>query len=253
MSAAAYVRSAPLAPGITAVEFATPAHNSLPSAQLAQLSAALDAAGADPQCRVVVLGSGGNRTFCAGASLDELLAVSTVEQGTAFFGGFADVLNAMRRCPKPILGRVQGKAVGGGVGLLAACDLAYATRLAAVRLSELALGIGAFVIAPALARKVSAATLAEVSLNPTQFFEAAFAKTRGLYADVFDDAAALDAAVLAKAAELAAYGTEALAAWKRVLWAGTDDWDELLARRAAESGRLVTLAPAREALARLRG
>lgn len=253
MPADTYVRYATDAAGVATVEFATPPHNSLSAAQLAALAGAFDEAARDPACRVVVLRAGGHRTFCAGASLDELLAVATEAEGTAFFEGFARVVNAMRRCPRLILGRIHGKAVGGGVGLAAACDLAFATRFAAVRLSELALGIGPFVIAPAVARKVGVAALADLSLRPAEFLGAASAKTAGLYTEVLDDAEALDRAVAAKAGELAGYGAAASAAWKRALWAGTDDWDDLLARRAALSGRLVTLPPAREALAVLRG
>ena len=251
MSASPYVTSATSAVGVTTVEFGTPAHNSLPAEQLAQLAAAFAEAGADEACRAVVLRSGGERTFCAGASFAELVAVESPAAGEEFFMGFARVIDAMRRCPKFIVGRVQGKAVGGGVGLVAACDLAYATRFAAVRLSELSIGIGPFVIAPAVRRRVGAAALAEMSLRPAEFFEAAYAKTRGLYTEVVEDASELDRLVSAKAAELAGFGAEASAAWKRALWRDAEDWGELLPARAAESGRLVTLPAARRALARL--
>lgn len=251
MSPEPYVRYAVDPQGVATVEFGTPAHNSLPSPQLAQLAAALRRAGADPDCRSIVLRSGGNRTFCAGASLTELQAIDSEGAGATFFGGFAAVLEAMRTCPKFIVGRVQGKAVGGGVGLVAACDLAYGSAYAAVRLSELAIGIGAFVIAPALRRRIGTAGLTRLSLHPKDFLAADEARDLGLYAAVLPDAAALDAAVLAKANELAGYGVEATAAWKHTLWSDAAHWPELLAERAAISGRLVTLRPAREALARL--
>lgn len=248
MATAPYVSYDTSAAGVATIEFGTPAHNSLPAAQLAELAEAFDRAGEDEACRAVVLRSGGDRTFCAGASFDELRAVATEDQGAAFFGGFARVIEAIRTCPKFVAARVQGKAIGGGVGLIAACDLAYASEFAAVRLSELSIGIGAFVIAPAVRRRIGTTALAKLSLSPTKFFAARAAQTMGLYAEVLATPDALDTTVSAKAAELASYGAEATAAWKQALWAGTEHWPTLLTERAALSGRLVTLPPAREAL-----
>ena len=225
---------------ITTIEFGTPAHNSLPGDQLALLAEAIDAAGADDACQVVVLKSSGDRTFCAGASFDELIAVSSEEEGLVFFSGFARVINAMRRCPKFIIGRVQGKAVGGGVGLLSACDLAYATKFASIKLSELAIGIGPFVIGPAVERKAGFASFNEMAIRADEWFDATYAQRVGLYTEVLDGTAALDEAVSAKAHALAGYHTAALHDMKRVLWQGTDHWDELLRERAAISGTLVT-------------
>ena len=239
------------AAGVAIVTFATPTHNSLPARELAELAAAIREAGQNEDARVVVLRSGGERTFCAGASFDELRAVRTEAEGREFFSGFARVINAMRTCPRLIVGHVQGKAVGGGVGLVAACDIAYATQYASVRLSELAIGIGPFVIAPAVERKVGLAAYSEMALRPADWFDAAYAKTRGLYTEVYETTDAVSEAVLAKAQELANYHAEALTEFKRSLWRGTEDWDDLLGARAAVSGRLVTRAPAREALARL--
>ena len=252
MSTLPYVTAATDGAGVTTIEFATAAHNSLPARELAALAAAIETAGADEACRVIVLRSGGERTFCAGASFDELIAVGTEAEGLAFFSGFAEVINAMRRCPRLIIGRVQGKAVGGGVGLAGACDLVYATAFASVKLSELAIGIGPFVIGPAVERKVGKAAFSEMALRADEWFGAAYAKTRGLYTEVVDDLSALDAAVLAKATTLAGYHREATAEMKRVLWAGTDDWATLLAERAEISGRLVTREWTRRKLAELK-
>lgn len=226
--------------GVTTITFATPAHNSLPATELADLKAAFATAGADDACRVIVLRSGGERTFCAGASFDELRAVTSAAEGLAFFNGFASVINAMRTCPKLIVGRVQGKAVGGGVGLASACDLVYATKFASIRLSELAIGIGPFVIGPAVERKVGLARFSELAIRADEWFDAAYAKTSGLYTEVVGDVEALDRSVLAKAETLAGWHAEALSELKRVLWEGTEDWDRLLAERAEISGRLVT-------------
>lgn len=247
-----YVKSNTIA-GITTIEFFTEAHNALPGKELAQLAEAIDAAGGDDACRVVILRSGGNRTFCAGASFDELIAVSNEAEGLAFFSGFARVINAMRRCPKFVIGRVQGKAVGGGVGLLSACDIVYATKFASVKLSELAIGIGPFVIGPAVSRKAGFASFNEMSIRADEWFSAAYAKTHGLYTEVLDDVEALDQAVLAKAETLAGWHLEAMIEMKRVLWEGTDHWDDLLKERAAISGTLVTKAWTRKKLAEIKG
>lgn len=234
--------------GITTIEFATAAHNSLPGKELAQLVEAINTAAQDEACAVLVLRSGGDRTFCAGASFDELIAVSNEAEGLAFFSGFANVINAMRRCPKFIIGRAQGKAVGGGVGLLSACDLVYATRFASIKLSELAIGIGPFVIGPAVERKVGKAAFAEMAIRADEFFDSAYAKTCGLYTHVSHDVEAMDAAITAKAKTLSGYHVEAMREMKRVLWEGTENWNVLLKERAAISGTLVTRAWTREAL-----
>ncbi len=238
--------------GVTTIEFATPAHNSLPGDELQALVEAINAAGLDEATRVVILRSGGNRTFCAGASFDELIAVSNEVEGLEFFSGFARVINAMRRCPKFIIGQAQGKAVGGGVGLLSACDLVYATKFASIKLSELAIGIGPFVIGPAVERKVGKAAFAEMAIRADEWFDAAYAKTCGLYTEVLSDSATLNQRVLAKADTLATYHVEAMLEMKRVLWEGTGHWDELLTSRAEISGRLVTKPWTRQALAKLK-
>lgn len=238
--------------GIARIRFSTAAHNSLPAPDLKALVAAFEEAGADETCRVVVLESGGDRSFCAGANFDELIAVSTESEGLDFFSGFAHVINAMRRCPKLVIGRIQGKAVGGGVGLASACDLVYATRFASIRLSELAIGIGPFVIGPAVERKVGKASFSEMAIRADEWFDAAYAKTRGLYSEVFDDIEALDQAVLAKAQTLAGWHLEAMQELKSVMWEGTENWEQLLAERAAISGRLVTRPWTREALAKVK-
>ena len=225
--------------GITTISFFHPAHNSLPGNILADLAAAITQAGQAEATKVVVLQSEGERTFCAGASFDELRAVADAAQGQAFFSGFANVINACRTAPKLIIGRVQGKAVGGGVGLAAATDYCLATTHAAVKLSELAVGIGPFVVGPAVERKIGASAFAQLAIDATQFRSAEWAAARGLYAEVLPDTAALDAAVQALAERLAASSSEAMRELKQVLWAGTDHWDTLLTERAGISGRLV--------------
>jgi methylglutaconyl-CoA hydratase len=188
---------------------------------------------------VIVLRSGGDRVFCGGASFTELASIRTEAQGLAFFSGFAHVINAIRTVPKFVIGRVQGKAVGGGVGLASAVDYCIATQHAAVKLSELAVGIGPFVVGPAVERKMGLSAMSQLAVDATEFRSAAWAQQHGLYAQVVDDAVALDAAVDALAERLAGQSVEATAALKQALWQGTEHWDELLLERAAISGRLV--------------
>ncbi|MBO0358436.1 enoyl-CoA hydratase/isomerase family protein [Hymenobacter sp. BT186] len=225
--------------GVTTITFSHPSHNSLPGALLTALAQAITDAGQDAQTKVIVLKSEGEKTFCAGASFDELIAIEDEAQGLAFFSGFAKVINACRTSPKIIIGRVQGKAIGGGVGVAAATDYCFATAQAAVKLSELVVGIGPFVVGPAVERKIGTAAFAQLALDAAEFRSAAWAQEKGLYAQVLDSIDALDAAVQAFATKLAGYNPEALADLKRVIWAGTDHWDTLLVERAAISGRLV--------------
>lgn len=238
--------------GVAVVTFAHPRSNSLPGAVLAELAETIRGLGDRPDVRVVVLGSAGNRAFCAGASFDELIAISNEEEGLRFFMGFANVINAIRTLPKLVIGRVQGKAVGGGVGVASATDYCLATQHAAVKLSELAVGIGPFVVGPAVERKLGVSGMSQLAIDATEWRSANWAAEHGLYASVHEDAAALDAAVDALAGRLAASNPEAMAEMKRTFWRGTEDWDMLLAERAAISGRLVLSDFTRSAIARFK-
>ena len=224
---------------VMTIEFGHPRHNNLPSHLLQDLVTALDQASNDPKVKVVILLSSGDRTFCAGASFQELVSIENQAQGLEFFSGFARVINAMRRCTKFIIVQVQGKAVGGGVGLIAAADYALAVDTASVKLSELTIGIGPFVIAPAVERKIGLAALSELSIDAAEFRSAHWAEQKGLYAQVFTQRQDLDQAVAELSNRLSEYSSQAMSQWKSVLWSGTEDWDELLADRASISGRLV--------------
>jgi methylglutaconyl-CoA hydratase len=224
---------------VATVEFGHPASNSFPSFLLERLTKELHQLSKNDEVSVIILKSEGNRAFCAGASFDELVAISNLEEGKAFFLGFANVINAMRSCSKLIIGRIQGKAVGGGVGLAAACDYAFATEHSAIKLSELTIGIGPFVIAPAVERKIGVSGLAELTLAATDWKSAYWAKEKGLYARVFETTQEMDNEVAVLANKLASYNLDALAQMKKVLWEGTDHWSELLSERAEISGKLV--------------
>jgi enoyl-CoA hydratase/carnithine racemase len=233
--------------GVTTIEFGHPKSNSLPSRILDQLADAITAAGRDERCRVIVLRGEGTRAFCAGASFDELRAVADPAAGQRFFSGFARVILAMIRAPQFVVARVHGKAAGGGVGLIAAADYAIATSGAAVKLSELAVGIGPFVVGPVIERKVGLGAFAALSVD-ADWRSAGWAAEQGLYAVVTEDVAQLDRAVAGRAAWLAAANAEAMRELKRVFWQGTEAWDALLAERAAISGRLVLTPAARAAI-----
>lgn len=237
--------------GVRSITFGHPAHNSFPSNQLTALVAAISAAGNDEDTRSILLRSQGDRTFCAGANLDELLAINDKEAGQEFFMGFGRVLLAMRDCPKPIVVAVQGKAIGGGVGIAAAADYCLATEAAAIKLSELSIAIGPFVILPALRRKMGIAATGELCLD-TEWHSAAWAHEKGLYQRLLPSPKELYTAATALAEKLATHSPQATAALKAALWEGTRAWPWLIEERAEISGRLVLTEPAKAALAQFK-
>jgi len=233
-----YVRTDLTPDGVAHILFFHPNHNSLPSKLLTDLTAAFEAVSTNPEVKIVVLRSVEHKTYCAGASFDELSSIQDFETGKTFFSGFGNVINAMRKCSKIVVGRVHGKAVGGGVGLAAATDICFASTYASVRLSELAVGFGPFVIGPAVARKIGEAAFAQMSLTPAEWRTAEWAKQHGLFQESFDTVEQLDAYLDHFTQNLCSYSPEALAELKKVFWQGTEHWDTLLAERAAISGRL---------------
>ncbi len=228
-----------VANSIGTIEFYHPASNSLPGAILNKLADVITEAGKDDNIKVVILRSAGDRAFCAGASFDELVAIQDAETGLQFFSGFAKVINAMRKCPKFIIGRIHGKAVGGGVGLAASVDYAMATEHAYVKLSELAVGIGPFVVGPAVERKMGLSAFSILATDATEWRSAEWAREHGLYAEVSGDTDKMDEGINELAGKLANSSPEAMAELKKVYWQGTEHWDTLLTERAAISGRLV--------------
>jgi methylglutaconyl-CoA hydratase len=225
--------------GIATITFGHPLSNSLPGKILKKLADTITALGKNDEAKVIVLKSEGERAFCAGASFDELISIKDLDTGKKFFMGFANVINACRKCPKFIIGRVQGKTVGGGVGLASAVDYCYATQYAAVKLSELAIGIGPFVVGPAVERKMGTSAMSNLAINATEWRGAQWAKEKGLYVDVFETVDEMDRDIAVIAKKLAASNPEAMALLKETFWKGTEDWDQLLEERAAMSGKLV--------------
>ena len=235
---------------IATVEFGHPASNSFPGELLSRLTNELNSLSKNDEVAVIILKSEGEKAFCAGASFNELIAISNLQEGEYFFSGFANVINAMRNCSKLIIGRVQGKTVGGGVGLAAACDYAMATESASIKLSELTIGIGPFVIEPAVKRKMGLAALSELTLDATSWKNAYWAKDKGLYARVFETIKELDEEVDLLANKLISYNSKALLAMKKVFWENTNHWDVLLKERAKISGELVLSDFTKKALAK---
>ena len=238
--------------GISTITFFHPAHNSLPGDILAKLAGTITAAGENDEVKVIILKSGGDRTFCAGASFKELMNINDAETGRVFFSGFANVINAMRKCPKFIIGRVQGKTVGGGVGVASATDYCMASKFASIKLSELNVGIGPFVVGPAVERKLGLTGMSQIAIDANTFYDAEWAKQKGLYAQVYESTEALDEAVQAFAENLCSYNPEAMREMKKIFWQGTEDWDTLLAERAVISGRLVLSEFTKETLKRFK-
>ncbi|MFD2826315.1 enoyl-CoA hydratase/isomerase family protein [Leeuwenhoekiella polynyae] len=219
--------------------FFTPEHNALPTAILTDLEQQILKADANTDLKVLVIKSGGDRTFCAGASFKELIAIENEAQGKLFFMGFAKVILAMRASRLLTILRVQGKAVGGGVGLAAAADYCLASQYSSIKLSEISIGIGPFVIGPAVTRKIGVSAFSQMTINAQEFYSAEWAKEKGVYAEVLNSAEELDAAVAKLANQLATYNPKALAECKKMFWSGTEGWKKLLEDRATTSGKLV--------------
>lgn len=221
------------------IEFGHPLSNSLPGNILNKLALTITELSKNENCKVILLKSAGDRAFCAGASFDELVAIKDLEEGRIFFSGFAKVINACRTSQKIIIARIQGKAVGGGVGIAASADYAFATKHAAVKLSELAIGIGPFVVGPAVQRKIGLSAMSELAIDATQWRSADWAQNKGLYSSVSESSEIMDEKINELIQKLANSNPDAMRELKEIFWAGTEDWDELLARRAEISGRLV--------------
>lgn len=225
--------------GVTTIEFFHPQSNSLPLKILDELAQTIHRAGNDDETRLIVLISAGEKVFCSGASFDELSAIQNAEQGLQFFSGFANVINAMRTCPKFIIARVQGKCVGGGVGLVAAADYVIGTEQADIKLSELAIGIGPFVVGPAVERKIGVAAFSQLAIDATMWRSAQWAGRKGLFAEVHPTAEGMDESILKLTNALLHSSPVAMAEMKKIFWRGTENWDQLLLERAAISGKLV--------------
>jgi len=238
--------------GITTIEFFHPQSNSLPAKILDELAQTIHRAGNDDETRVIILRSAGDKSFCAGASFDELMAIKNEEQGQQFFSGFANVINAMRTCPKFIIVRIQGKCVGGGVGIAAAADYAIATEEAEIKLSELAIGIGPFVVGPAVERKIGLSAFSQLAIDATLWRNADWARRKGLYAELHPSVESMDESLVRLTDALMHSSPRAMEEMKKIFWKGTEHWDKLLIERAAISGRLVLSEFTRQAIEKFR-
>lgn len=233
-----YVKST-TANGIATITFFHPKSNSLPGELLRELADSISKAGADKNINVIVLQSDGDKAFCAGASFDELISIKDIDTGKKFFSGFALVINAIRKAPKFVIARVQGKAVGGGVGIACAADYTLAVDTASVKLSELAVGIGPFVVGPAVERKIGTSAFTSLSINASEWQSAQWAKEKGMFVNIFKTVQEMDAAISSLAKILSQSNPEAMTSLKKVFWEGTENWDTLLTDRAEISGKLV--------------
>ena len=247
----AYVRSE-THQHVTTIEFFHPQSNSLPSRLLEELTREIHSAGNDDDTRVIILRSAGDKAFCAGASFDELASISTASEGLEFFSGFAHVINAMRKCPQFIIARIHGKCVGGGVGIAAAADYTIAVEGADIRLSELTVGIGPFVVGPAVERKIGSAAYSHLAIDAAMWRNGEWAKRKGLYAELHPTVEGMDESIARLAQTLSHSSPAAMLEMKKVFWKGTENWDTLLLERAAISGKLILSDYAKSAIARFR-
>ncbi len=238
--------------GITTIEFFHPQSNSLPHRLLENLAREIHAAGTDDDTRVIILRSLGEKAFCSGASFDELIRIENANDGYNFFSGFANVINAMRKCPRFIIGRIHGKCVGGGVGLAAAVDYAIAVEGADIRLSELAVGIGPFVVGPAVERKLGLSAFSQLAIDAAMWRNSDWARRKGLYAELHPNIDGMDESISRLSNQLAHSSPAAMAELKKTFWKGTEHWDEFLSTRAEISGKLVLSSFTKEAIAKFK-
>ena len=224
---------------IATIEFFHPQSNSLPSNILNEIADKINNVSKNEDVKVVMLRSGGDKTFCAGASFDELLEIKDEKSGKEFFSGFANVINAARKCPKFIIGRVQGKTVGGGVGMAASVDYCFASKFASIKLSELSIGIGPFVVGPPIERKIGLSAFSQLAINATEWHDANWAREKGLFFEVHETMEEMDVAISNLACKLSLSNPDSMRELKEIMWKGTSDWDELLIERAAISGKRV--------------
>ena len=237
---------------IGTIEFFHPQSNSLPSDLLNKIANTIKDVSMNDDVKVVILKSGGDRVFCAGASFDELLNIKDAQSGKEFFSGFANVINAARKCPKFIIGRVQGKAVGGGVGLASATDYCFATQFSSIKLSELAIGIGPFVVGPSIQRKIGISSFSHMTINATKWHDAEWAREKSLFAEVYESTQEMDVAISDLSKKLSNSNPDSMKGLKKIMWEGTDDWDNLLIDRAKMSGKWVLSDFTKETLKKLK-
>ena len=237
---------------IAHLEFYHPKSNSLPANLLNLLAKNISDIGKITSIQAIILKSKGNNAFCAGASFDELINIKDEYEGEKFFSGFAKVINAARKCPKLIIGRIHGKAVGGGVGLAAAVDYCFATKFSSIKLSELSIGIGPFVVGPVIERKIGKSAMTDLSINPSEWKSPIWANQRGLYSEIFESVEEMDKSIFNLLEKLSTYNNEALSEMKKIFWEGTDNWDKLLVERAKISGKLVLSKYTKESIKKIK-
>ena len=223
---------------VAAVALARPdARNALNAELIGELARCMEELAEDGSVRVVVL-TGEGDFFCAGADIGYMrdTAEFSYEENLEDARKLAAVFRAVDECPKPVLARVRGAAIGGGVGLVAAADVVAAEEGAVFAFSEVRLGISPATIAPFVLRKIGTSQTRAL-FQTGERFDAARAQEIGLVHEVAAEGN-LDAAVGEKVAALLAGGPEALAATKALLRelreAASGETTEIMARRIAE-------------------
>jgi len=237
---------------VAIVFFETESHNSLTLENLKTLADYFNKASEDKNVKIVLLKSGG-KTFCAGANFNQLLSIENFEDGKAFFMGFGNLILAIKKCDKIVVGRIHGKAIGGGVGLTAACDFTIASEFATIRLSELNIGLGPLVIGPMVERKLGLSGLSALSLNPKEWKTAYWAQQKGLFNEVFQTQIQADAYLATYIESMTNTSLQAMTIVKKMLWENTENWDELLESRAEQSAKLLLTRECKSEIAKFLG
>lgn len=237
---------------IATLYFETESHNSLTLEDLQTMAHYLDEASEDHEVKIVLLKSGG-KTFCAGANFNQLLSIDNTEDGKAFFMGFGNLILAIRNCKKLVVGRIHGRAIGGGVGLAAACDYTIASEYATIRLSELNIGLGPLVIGPMVERKMGMSGLSALSLNPKEWKTAWWAQQKGLFNEVFSTQEQADAYLTTYLQAMSETSQQAMSVVKKMLWENTEHWDALLQARAGQSAALLMTKECKEEIRKFLG
>ncbi len=236
---------------ISEITFGTPKSNSLPGEILEKLAQTILIEGKKEEVKAILLKSEGEKVFCAGASFDELLEIDELEASKKFFGGFAKVLNAMRSCGKIVVVRVQGKTTGGGVGIACGADYCFATKNAALALTEINLGIGPFVIGPYVERKIGKSQFSAMAID-ADFRSAEWAEQHNIYHSVSETIAEMELKLGIFLDKLSARSDEALALIKKVSWEGTEHFEELMPERIHMSASLILEDSAKENIQKIK-
>jgi methylglutaconyl-CoA hydratase len=218
------------------LEFGHPLGNSLPSNLLSGLKNSITTASTDDSIKVILLKSSGN-SFCGGASFNELVKIDNLEDATEFFMGFANLMLAIKECPKPVVAKVHGKSVGGGLGIIAASDWAIGTEKSSIRLSEISIGIGPFTIGPVLVRKIGVGNFQRLSLS-ADWIDSNWGLNSGLFQEICNSDA-LETVTESRIEHFKKLDPISFAENKKLMWSFSDITEDSLRVKASNVSKLL--------------